>query len=98
MRVLFHIVAAIAVAFHVLAGGLITIVILNLAVDEFDPLAIVLKALAVVSYLAGVVLGAYAWSRYRWAVVLVPIITLGVPLAIVLAGNRLTDWYIPIGY
>jgi len=98
MRVPFHIIAAIAVAFHVLAGGLVTIVILNLTVDEFDPLVIVLKALTLVSYIAGVVLGAYAWSRYRWAVALMPIITLGIPLAIVLAGNRLTDWYLPIGY
>jgi len=94
----FHVIAALALTFHIGIGGFATGLVLGFGAVEGGLIVIGLKGLAVTLYFAGIILGGVAWNGRHWAMVALPVLSLGSPFVVVLLGNEVASWGLPIGH
>ncbi len=90
--------AIIVIGFHIVVGGIATALVLMFGGPYGDLTVLALKGVALVSYFAGIALGGLAWSRRHWALIGLPVTSVGMPFMIVLVGNKLVRWGLPIGH
>lgn len=94
---LYHANAAIAFFLHTVLSGVLVLFLLGASQPTNAALAILLKALALLIYLALTAAGVWLWRRGSPIILMLAPVSVGAQVVVVWIGNELVSWVIQSG-